>query len=79
MNCGNLLGDRQSIYQEYMDGCSEFYGVDRAELCDETEDDRIQMNRMQPKTQAHGQLHEHRIRKAQGTGKNHGNTARLLE
>jgi hypothetical protein len=49
LKCGNLLGDRKSFYEEYMEGCREYYG-DRAELCDETEDDRIQMNRIQPKS-----------------------------
>lgn len=42
VRCGNILGDRRKIYEEFMDGCRRFHG-DKANRCDETEDDRIEM------------------------------------
>lgn len=45
--CGNLLGDRQSFYEEYMQGCRDHFGS-KAHRCDSTEQDRLDMSRRQP-------------------------------
>lgn len=47
LTCGDLLGDRQSIYDHYMQGCRERYSAD---LCDEGEDMRLEMNLRQPQS-----------------------------
>lgn len=41
------LGDRQKVYEEFMDGCRKHYGA-RGAMCDETERERIAMNLRQP-------------------------------
>mmetsp|Transcript_7494 Transcript_7494/g.16619 ORF Transcript_7494/g.16619 Transcript_7494/m.16619 type:complete len:428 (-) Transcript_7494:2006-3289(-) len=43
----NPLGDRQAIYDEFMEGCREFYG-NRGGSCDVTEEDRYAMSLRQP-------------------------------
>jgi len=47
--CGNLLGDRKKIYEEFMEGCRKFYGKKGAR-CDSTENDRIEMSQRQPQS-----------------------------
>jgi prolyl 4-hydroxylase len=47
LNCGDLLGDRKSIYEEYMQGCRERY---KPEFCDDNEEVRIEMNIRQPRS-----------------------------
>ena len=37
------LGNRKAIYQEFMNGCREFYGV-KGNRCDISEDDRLEMS-----------------------------------
>ena len=37
------LGDRKAAYEEFMNGCREFYGK-RGHLCDQTEVDRVEMS-----------------------------------
>jgi hypothetical protein len=43
MSCGDLLGDRQKVYDDFMEGCRKFYG-DKAASCDSYENDRIEMS-----------------------------------
>ena len=43
----NPLGDRQAIYDEFMEGCREFYG-NRGGSCDVTEEDRYAISLRQP-------------------------------
>jgi len=43
------LGDRDTIYEKYMQGCRDHWGV-RGPTCDSTESDRIDMNIRQPKS-----------------------------
>jgi len=45
LRCGNLLGDRKKIYEDYMQGCYDAFGD---EICDAYEDDRIAMSLRQP-------------------------------
>jgi hypothetical protein len=47
--CGNLLGDRKKVYEDFMDGCRKRYGS-KASRCDSTEDDRIEMSLRQPQS-----------------------------
>ena len=47
--CGDLLGDRQSVYEEFMEGCRQHYGS-KANRCDITEEDRIAMSIRQPQS-----------------------------
>ena len=45
----NPLGDRQSFYDEFMDGCREHYGGKiGSTACDITEEDRAAMSLRQP-------------------------------
>jgi prolyl 4-hydroxylase len=48
--CGNLLGDRQAVYDHYMDGCRKKWGAQGAKRCDANEDDRLEMTRRQPQS-----------------------------
>ena len=45
--CGNLLGDRKAVYEEYMKGCREQWGLKGAARCDFNENDRLEMSRRQ--------------------------------
>jgi len=45
-NCGELLGDRKSVYIDYMTGCRQYYGAD----CDEFETDRLRKNQRKPQS-----------------------------
>lgn len=48
LNCGTeVLGDRTSIYGQYMEGCRKTYSTER---CDEGENERIRMNIRQPQS-----------------------------
>jgi hypothetical protein len=47
-SCGDLLGDRKKIYDEYMDDCREKWGKKGATRCDSNEQDRLEVNRRQP-------------------------------
>jgi hypothetical protein len=47
--CGNLLGDRKKVYDEYMEGCREFYGS-KGKRCSPNEEDRLEMSLRQPQS-----------------------------
>jgi hypothetical protein len=49
LKCGDLLGDRQSFYEQFMEGCRQHYGS-KANRCDVTENDRITMSIRQPQS-----------------------------
>lgn len=49
LRCGNRLGDRKKVYEEFMQGCRDFYGK-RASMCDAIENDRIEMSIRQPQS-----------------------------
>ena len=42
--CGNLLGDRKKVYEDFMQSCRDHYGGVKARRCDITENDRIEMS-----------------------------------
>ena len=45
----NPLGDRQSFYDEFMEGCRTHYGGKKGSAaCDVTEEDRLEMSLRQP-------------------------------
>lgn len=46
--CGDLLGNRTQIYNDFMDGCRAHLGAHQAHRCDATEDDRLAMSVRQP-------------------------------
>lgn len=48
--CGDLLGDRKAVYEEYMQGCREKWGEKGARRCDQNEADRIEMSLRQPQS-----------------------------
>lgn len=45
LRCGDLLGDRSSVYEEYMQGCYDTFDKN---TCDDYENDRIAMSLRQP-------------------------------
>lgn len=45
LRCGDLLGDRKTVYEDYMQGCYDKFG---AAICDDYENDRIAMSLRQP-------------------------------
>jgi len=45
LRCGDLLGDRSSVYEEYMQGCYDKFDQ---HVCDDYENDRISMSLRQP-------------------------------
>jgi hypothetical protein len=49
-SCGDLLGDRQAVYDEYMQGCRDHWGSKGAARCNANERDRIEMSRRQPQS-----------------------------
>ena len=50
LKCGDLLGtDRMKVYEEFMQGCRDFYGK-KGNRCDSTEEDRIEMSLRQPQS-----------------------------
>ena len=42
------LGDRQSVYDAYVNGCRVHYGAAKGSACDTTERDRVRLNKSQP-------------------------------
>mmetsp|Transcript_16020 Transcript_16020/g.44367 ORF Transcript_16020/g.44367 Transcript_16020/m.44367 type:complete len:419 (-) Transcript_16020:242-1498(-) len=48
--CGELLGDRFHVYEEYMAGCRAKWGEKGAKRCDSAEKDRLEMSRRQPQS-----------------------------
>ena len=50
LNCGSLLGDRQAVHEEYMEGCKQKWGSRGAQRCDFNEKDRLEMSRRQPQS-----------------------------
>lgn len=49
LKCGDLLGDRKAVYEEFMSGCRKYYGT-KGNRCDTTEEDRIAMDVYQPQS-----------------------------
>jgi len=47
-NRNGPLGDRLTFYEEFMQGCRDFYGGTRAQRCDSGEEGRLEMSRRQP-------------------------------
>ena len=41
--CNGLLGDRKTVYEEYLDGCRKQWGTKGAKRCDANEEDRLDM------------------------------------
>jgi hypothetical protein len=48
--CGDTLGNRNPMYEDFMEGCRKKYGRKGAARCDQTENDRIEMNVRQPQS-----------------------------
>ncbi|GAX17188.1 hypothetical protein FisN_10Lh036 [Fistulifera solaris] len=48
--CGDKLGDRRTFYEDYIEGCRQYHGPQKAKRCDATEADRIDMNNRQPQS-----------------------------
>mmetsp|Transcript_12472 Transcript_12472/g.34630 ORF Transcript_12472/g.34630 Transcript_12472/m.34630 type:complete len:441 (+) Transcript_12472:350-1672(+) len=44
------LGDRKKFYEDFMQGCRDYYGPRKAIRCDTTEEDRIEMSIRQPQS-----------------------------
>lgn len=49
LTCGDLLGDRKTFYENYVEGCRNYYGV-KAARCDVFEEERILMSQRQPQS-----------------------------
>jgi hypothetical protein len=49
-SCGDLLGDRKAVYDEYMRGCREKWGAKGAVRCSSGDEDRLEMSRRQPQS-----------------------------
>ena len=47
--CGDLLGNREKIYEDFMQGCRTYNGK-QANRCDSTEEQRIEMSLRQPQS-----------------------------
>ena len=47
LSCGNLLGDRQKVYEDFMNGCRELSG---AEACNNREASRLERCLNQPRS-----------------------------
>mmetsp|Transcript_22391 Transcript_22391/g.32098 ORF Transcript_22391/g.32098 Transcript_22391/m.32098 type:complete len:170 (-) Transcript_22391:975-1484(-) len=47
--CGDLLGDRKQLYQDFMKGCRERYS-DKPDRCNTTETARLEMSLRQPQS-----------------------------
>ena len=50
LSCGDLLGDRKAIYEDYMDGCRKHWGEKGAKRCNANEVDRLEMSIKQPQS-----------------------------
>jgi len=44
------LGDRKAFYEDFMQGCRDYYGPKKGRACDETEEDRLAMSLGQPQS-----------------------------
>lgn len=49
LSCGDLLGDRKAFYDNFMDGCRQYYGA-KGTRCDLTERERLIMSKRQPQS-----------------------------
>ena len=49
-SCGNLLGDRKTVHEEYIRGCGEKYGAKGVARCAQGDKDRLEMSRRQPQS-----------------------------
>jgi len=49
-SCGDLLGDRKTIHDEYIRGCVERWGEEGAVRCNDREKERLETNRRQPQS-----------------------------
>ena len=49
-SCGDLLGDRKAIYDEYIRGCGEKFGAKGVLRCAQGDKDRLAMSRRQPQS-----------------------------
>lgn len=49
-SCGDMLGDRKAVYDEYLRGCREKWGSKGAVRCTQGEADRLEMSRRQPQS-----------------------------
>jgi hypothetical protein len=49
LRCGDILGDRKKVYEDFMQGCRDYY-KEKADRCDVTEDERIEMSIRQPQS-----------------------------
>jgi prolyl 4-hydroxylase len=47
--CGDRLGDRKKVYEDFMNGCREHYGK-KGDRCDTVEQDRLEMSLRQPQS-----------------------------
>jgi len=47
--CGDLLGDKKAFYEDFMQGCRDYYGK-KGGACDRTEADRLEMSLYQPQS-----------------------------
>ncbi len=54
LKCGDKLGDRRTFYEDYIEGCRQYHGPQKAKRCDATEADRIDMNNRQPQSMVVG-------------------------
>ena len=49
--CGDRFGnDRIKLYEDYMQGCRDFYGAKKGKRCDMNEDERLEMSLRQPQS-----------------------------
>ena len=55
LSCGDLLGDRKTVYDDFMQGCRDFYGK-QGDRCDITEKERIEMSIRQPQSVSSSKL-----------------------
>ena len=47
--CGDILGDRKTFYENFMQGCRDYYKK-KGYLCNETEESRLEMSLRQPQS-----------------------------
>lgn len=48
-SCNDRIGDRESVYHDFIDKCHAYGDPKGKKLCDRTERDRLEMNARQPK------------------------------
>jgi len=49
-SCGDLLGDRKAVHEEYIRGCGEKFGAKGVACCSQGDKDRLEMSRRQPQS-----------------------------